>query len=53
MTFKSKNVDVDKLHVTIDKHNYTYNHRAVKMKPIDDKRVHILTLMMKIKLKIF
>ena len=51
MTLVSKNVDADKLDDIVHKYNNIY-HTALKMKPVDVKRTHILTLVTKLMIKI-
>ena len=41
MTSISKNVYIDKLDDIVDEYNNTY-HRAIKMKPVELKMIHIL-----------
>ena len=47
MTSISKNVYIDKLDDIVNKYNNTH-HRTIKMKPIDVKTTHILTLVKKL-----
>ena len=51
MTSVSKNVYIDKLDDTVNKYNNTH-HSTIKMKPVDVKQAHILTLVKKILQKI-
>ena len=50
MTLVSKNVDADKLDDIV--HKYNIYHTAIKIKPVDVKRTHILTLVKKLMIKI-
>ena len=47
MTSISKNVYIDNLADMVNKYNNTY-HRTVKMKPVDVRSTHTLTLIKKI-----
>ena len=47
MTSISKNVYIDTLDDMVNKYNNTY-HRTVKMKPVDVRSTHTLTLLKKI-----
>ena len=47
----SKNVYIDKLDDIVNKYNNTY-HITIKMKPVDLKVTHILTLVKKLMIKI-
>ena len=51
MTSVSQNVDVDKLDDIVHKDNNIY-HTAIKMKPVYVKQTDILTLVMKLMIKI-
>ena len=50
MTALSKNAYTDKLDDVINEYNNTY-HRAIKMKTIEVKILHILTLLKKLMIK--
>ena len=51
MTSVSKNVYINKIDGIVNQYNNTY-HRTTKMKPVDVKKIHMLSLVKKLMVKI-